>query len=726
MEKTNDMKYFMQAMGINRMPEIFVQNWEAAMNAFPGNSIRFLSDEYIEQANKVLFLTDEKLRFFYSAAEMIRSDMELCRYAWLWHYCLFINEPFPDIMEVLSWPFPETQMGPLGQMFHGIVLLSGLEWLKRFYEKRGIPLKILIDTLSEFDICLDEHKAKYGEYGVGLFRTRWLLNHFSGRIYRLGRLEFMYSGFAGNFDVYRNIRDGRVVSIYRQDSNAEPGFVTGYRLLDSGYRDDKIIRLPLCDWREVLKKGTGQLEVHITLGERLSTDSCRKSLAMANDFYARHFPDQPFELFTCQSWLMDPQLSALLPDKTNIVRFQKLFCFFPKNFENTDVYRFAFDVYDIPADLSTLPERSSMHKALKAHLLKGNSILSSGGFILKEEYKEGAGIESYEQMYSRCCGEGCSMTSRERVLSAIHGEHVDYVPCSPFFKGFCTATGTGDGNPFPWGDSELVMAKCNQDKLGLDPILAVDMTGLEQAAEAACQDRHDGNITTGIKEYVDKLVSEIGRVKSIADQYSLATAYRAGLDLKEAACHSNESAEKGRLHGRRLELGHRLNMHFTETAARTGIDIILLDVLHKKEDIQCLEKWKDALAENLREEISLVHSYGKAAGFILRTDDLKMLDFLADLDFDCIVSFDNTFDDSILKEIMRKLGSKKSLLICPDSVYDMTRCSAGDVEKAVKKVYDAFGKKGILITACPSSKCMMTWENTLAMAKEWRKYRIAP
>jgi len=387
MRMQNDMKRFMQVMQLDELPEIFVQNWEVSMKMFPGKEIWFLSDEYIGQANKVLFLSDDKLRFFYSAAKMIRSDMDLSRYVWLWHYCLFISEPFPDFMEILNWPFPEAQMGTMGQMFHGIVLLSGLEWLNRFYNRRSIPLEIMIDTLSEFDICLNEHKAKYSEYGIGLFRTKWLLNHFSGRIFKLGRLEFIHSTFSEDFEVYQNRHDGSVISIYRQYPDDSSEFVTGHQILSTGYLDEEITRLPLRDWKRRLGKDTGLLEVHITIGERLLNEACRKSLAMAIDFYAKHFPEQLFEIFTCHSWLMDPQLSGLLPQTGNIVQFQKLFHLFPRNSENTDVFRFAFDVYETPEDLNNLPERSSMHKALKAHLVSGKSILSPGGFILKEEYK---------------------------------------------------------------------------------------------------------------------------------------------------------------------------------------------------------------------------------------------------------------------------------------------------------------------------------------------------
>ncbi len=42
-------------------------------------------------------------------------------------------------------------------------------------------------------------------------------------------------------------------------------------------------------------------------------------------FFARHFPDEPYRVATCTSWLLDDQLAASLPPTSNIVRFQRRF-----------------------------------------------------------------------------------------------------------------------------------------------------------------------------------------------------------------------------------------------------------------------------------------------------------------------------------------------------------------------------------------------------------------
>ena len=48
-----------------------------------------------------------------------------------------------------------------------------------------------------------------------------------------------------------------------------------------------------------------------------------KSLARARELFGRHFADLPADAFHCHSWLLDPHLAEVLPEDSNIVRFQQ-------------------------------------------------------------------------------------------------------------------------------------------------------------------------------------------------------------------------------------------------------------------------------------------------------------------------------------------------------------------------------------------------------------------
>ena len=157
-----------------------------------------------------------------------------------------------------------------------------------------------------------------------------------------------------------------------------------------------------------------------------------------------------------------------------------------------------------------------------------------------------------------------------------------------------------------------------------------------------------------------------------------------------------------------------------------GVDIILRNGFYETCDFYSPQTLKNYLAGRLKEEIDQVHKGGKVIGYVLNTGIMPMLEYLTELDFDCIVTLDIAFKDIDLKEVKRRLGDKKSFWTGPSSVYHIAEGSTEDVRKAVAKVFDVFGKKGLLITACPTSHSIMPWENTLAMIEEWRKLRIYP
>ena len=105
----------------------------------------------------------------------------------------------------------------------------------------------------------------------------WLSRHFEAKIFRLGRLQFCMG------DVHEDI--------------PEKG----------------------------LRKGDPILEIHIPFGPKLTEEEARKSLAMAKEFFAAHFPEYDYKCFTCHSWLLDDKLKDYLDPGSNILKFSALF-----------------------------------------------------------------------------------------------------------------------------------------------------------------------------------------------------------------------------------------------------------------------------------------------------------------------------------------------------------------------------------------------------------------
>lgn len=114
-------------------------------------------------------------------------------------------------------------------------------------------------------------------------------------------------------------------------------------------------------------EGDGLLDVHIPeTGQPLDPAACDASFARAREVFPHHHTAR------CRSWLLDPQLADVLPDSSNIVRFQRRFELQEGVRDgNEDVLRFVFHTAD--ANLDRLTPRTTLERALVARMRAGES-----------------------------------------------------------------------------------------------------------------------------------------------------------------------------------------------------------------------------------------------------------------------------------------------------------------------------------------------------------------
>ena len=220
------------------------------------------------------------------------------------------------------WPAPFPDDDPLTHFFHLYVFLAAVPDVLRLHGDRGIPADVSWATLRDVWLQVDNYRQRHGRYGFdGAF---WIWQHFRGVIYRLGRLEFNF--FEVVFD---------------------PGSSAAFA------------------------RGDPALGVHIPAYGPLDPDACDASFGLAKAFFRRHFPEHPFAVATCGSWLLDPQLASYLPESANIIRFQRRFTAVPdwSRVADDDVLRFVFG--SVPGSLDELPQETTLQRAIVTHLRAG-------------------------------------------------------------------------------------------------------------------------------------------------------------------------------------------------------------------------------------------------------------------------------------------------------------------------------------------------------------------
>ncbi len=196
------------------------------------------------------------------------------------------------------------------------------------YRRRGYADQIFDQTFYDITIWCEECRRKHGVYG--LEELWWLGQSVKLKLFRLGRLQF------------------------------EP-----------------ILLEHDMEGRErTVKAGTKVLNVHIPSGEPLRMEACKDSFEKAEDFFG-----EEYQVYVCDSWLLSPHLKEILPDTSNIIRFQNLFEVTRVGYEYPQAEQRIFEV--TLEDKSQYPEDTFLRKKAKAYVLSGKDLGIGEGFFYR-------------------------------------------------------------------------------------------------------------------------------------------------------------------------------------------------------------------------------------------------------------------------------------------------------------------------------------------------------
>lgn len=189
--------------------------------------------------------------------------------------------------------------------------------------RRGLAADLGVRTLNDLGQQVMKHRHVYGE--PGLHNQGWLRTVWSGDFLWLGRLQF------------------------------EP------RLSDLGVAGGPARRV---------------LSVHIPQTGPLTPASVDAAFAAASATYSEHLPHLAPEAFICDSWLLDPLLTDLVPG-SNLARFAERWTPWECGPGDWAAAYFVFDVNPpgrSAADPETLPTDSTLRRRLVEHWRAGGHV----------------------------------------------------------------------------------------------------------------------------------------------------------------------------------------------------------------------------------------------------------------------------------------------------------------------------------------------------------------
>ncbi len=123
------------------------------------------------------------------------------------------------------------------------------------------------------------------------------------------------------------------------------------------------------------------ISLHIPSDSRITPENVTRSLHMGREFLKKFYPFTRFWPMGCESWLLSPQLGKLLKKDSNIRSFQQRFWILKRE-DHEDCLEWLFAVPD-GTPYEELPEKTSLQRSVKAHLLSGGKIGGAMGLLIK-------------------------------------------------------------------------------------------------------------------------------------------------------------------------------------------------------------------------------------------------------------------------------------------------------------------------------------------------------
>lgn len=207
-----------------------------------------------------------------------------------------------------------------------VYLLAALH-TREIYLEKGIKNEIYIDTMKMFARFVNEHFISYGNYGYD--RGWWTYRILSSSLYRLGQLEF-----------------------------------------------------EMCNLKEDVKIGSigdPVVSIHIPSDAVMTKEELDHSYKAAMDFFEKYYKDYHYKFMFTHTWLLAPALKQMLSKDSKILLFQSDYTIIYTDENDNSFMEWVYKkTYD---DFNELPERTSLERNIKKHLLNSGKIGSAFGIL---------------------------------------------------------------------------------------------------------------------------------------------------------------------------------------------------------------------------------------------------------------------------------------------------------------------------------------------------------
>lgn len=371
----------------------------------------WLTENFLRETARELPVLTNNLETVVSALPKVVSQPDLVLFAKTLYRMLGIRAHHETVFPGLVFPKAPAREDPIAwDLFPLYPMLARIREAYEGLARRGIPRELLHATAAGVDGSISASFRRAGRPAFIPLYFLWCTTHSNGSLLRLNRFSY---------EIRENMElpvrafvngSGETALLMREESvldssgrlwgtggakDSQKAFAAVYRETADGFEGNPVdlssarvgkdtVLLPKALWKPLYQPGDPLISIHIPKGEPLSAALVEHSLKEATEFYQTYFPEKGLRAFMCISWLLAPELRALLKPESNILQFGARFSRFPVLSQGTEVFNFVFSrVVDTlsPELLDTLPEDSSLQRAMKDFYRRGNIIPETGGLL---------------------------------------------------------------------------------------------------------------------------------------------------------------------------------------------------------------------------------------------------------------------------------------------------------------------------------------------------------
>ena len=377
-------------------------HWKDILQHWQGKVPEFVSEIYVKKYLPFLQIPADEEEIWRRVRRIIarcsQNEAEsLCMF--VLHYCTFVLN---------LQPYPALQSAVWGEDEGVAALLAALSSCPLIIEncrKRDIPEHYAFDAMQWIGGTVITYKLGHNNIpGHPLQQLYWLGLHVEGKLYRIGRFEYLLHrlpdwvplilrnaegvfailaapGVKFDADGWVTLKDDAVIESFIEEDG---DFITGIPCDADGHaRVNERLTVDRREFKPVCSPWDIIPSVHIPGGSPMRWEDALASMKAAKEFFKRYFKRE-IPMLVCNSWILNPALEKFAPEG-NMAKFRKeCFCVpIRRRGTGRDGMLFSFGRDDVdPVEVEAV---NSVQKILQ-EIFKAEGTLRTGAmFILTDD-----------------------------------------------------------------------------------------------------------------------------------------------------------------------------------------------------------------------------------------------------------------------------------------------------------------------------------------------------